>query len=838
MGESLDSVRHHAQTNSADASAKMLDEVRVAQVAAPNDTFKRMTDEQLEANTAIKHEGDSAKIATVRGSFEELLRRHDARFTEAHHAETLPKMALLMECIKQGKGLKVSPNGGYEIDKTKPLSEQDRYRYHKAIIETTGLMNNPIRIRQDYVTFLRSIKQYADAVKVAEAESAKAQLLMKEVPFGNGKVRMMDLLLEEQSRLLTDQMLISSPIGRHNMGIAANFLVGNAAGDGNKSDRGIINAPVNADKQLVYLYLGTDLAVRYNEKGEPVQTEGTKFGMNTGFKPDLAMQAAMRARDTLQYISKNDPTTAQFGENNPGHVSLFGMEYKNIPNGKALNIFLDANKNGKPDLLEDVTVEKLNTKIRETTQSASMLTDVATTAVAFGMLAFTKNARLAAATESVVAKVAPAARFAAEHPQLAAAFSNTARYAAVGGAAVPVRHYGYQFMTGGTETWVDSMVHTGGSVLAAELGSRVAGRATPAADNGGIISKPFNMSKMDAPASAQLFAREGYNTTGKVAEMLKRSGYTAEAKAFEALPGNTAITSQAAVDAIKAADLTYGRLTTVSKALLEDKGTIAKIIRKAKGDEEKMAKRGLTADMIPESMPLSTPKTSIISRMKDNVTDRLQVTPLDPSKTTATEIVRARTSTNVQSAFVTSATYNSIVTAYDLQGSINGATGKPFTYLEAVSEANFPTFKGEEKWNWPERYAIRAFLGLPGQVLVGAPMAGSGAMYKSVFAKTGDLWASTAHGVPYKVLRTMAWAPGQAMHTISPFSSTARKNVGSLIFNNSTLGPTKTLLGNRFWPMAESLTDRYKSEAGKTIDTNVEYGEMLKRAAQPIENGK
>lgn len=808
---------------------RLLEDTRDTAQAAPLDQFKQFQDEQLEDFVKSERSRDPERVKLA---YEELIRRHDARYTDKDMESAVPKMALLLDCLKQGKGLRPDGKGGYELAPDKPLSEEHRFMYHVAIVRTIELINNPLQLRDDYIDFLRFAHKYSDAVTAAEDSSKKANMLMK--PFANrgGTTRMMDLILDEQDRLYSDLSLISDPRKRQMMLATAQLLIGYRPEIGNRSDSGIINAPVNADKRLTYLYLGTVLQINADNV-----IEGVRFGQNTGFKPDLAMQAAIRARDTLKYIFKHDPSTEEFGEKNPSHASLFGKAYEYIPNGQAFNMFVDRTGNGLPDLLEAASIENLNNRIRQGHKSTSMMLDVGVTALGLTLLGLTRNSKAATIAEDLLAKSGRVGSKITANPALAGTIGRGASYATVLGAAVPARHYGYGYLTGGEESWTSSLIHAGGTMAVAYAGSRVAGRATPIADNAAVMSKPFQVANFDAQASARLFEREGIRTTGTFAELLKKSSYRKEAAAFEKLAPETPITSKAAQDAIESTQLTYGRLTTISKAIVKEQNAAAKAARQAEKEAAKNSgasaqphdERKLSHDATPESIAqLQTKSESAINKLKNQISDRFGLSPISTVDGTARQIARSRTGSAIYSSLTTTAGYNSLVIAHDIRQDVNGATGQKYTFLEALQEAHFPSFKDEEKMSWPLRLAGKIALGTPGESLFAAPWMVPGVMRTSVFGKTGELWSRTAHGVPYKVFKSLQWAPGQAWNTISPLSGTALNNANELLFGKllhaaGAIGP------NRIFPILEEHYNK--------LPTTV-YEEMLEKARQPIQNDR
>jgi hypothetical protein len=794
----------------------MLDDIRPSNLATPLDRFQKLTDVALDQ---ILQNHKSQPFETVRSAFEEKIRRVDAKFTDNDHEIALPKMALLQEAMRRGLTVKADANGKHVLDDRTPLSADMRFAYHRAIIGTTDLMYHPVIWRQEYVTFLRANRKFADAITVAEQASKKANILMKPVQVADKPVRMMDMLLLEQERLISDQALIADPVQRQYM------MQKQIALRGATSDQGIINSPVNADKYLAMLHLGTEIIFKFDQKGNPIQIEKPIFGANTGFKPNLAMQAAIRARDTLAYISKNDPSTPAFGESQPAVASLFGREYAAIPEGTKFNMFLDKDKNGKPDLFEETSLENFNNKLREGHRSTSMMLDISTTLLGFSVAALAHSPRVGTALEKVAATAGFAERLAA-NPALTSRLANLARYSSVLAATIPTRHFGYSALTGGEESWLDSAFHAGGSLIAAEAGAVASGRATPLHNNGGIMSKPFQLAKYDAKGAAEFFAKEGYQTTGRLTELLNVSGYKREAAHFKSLASDTPITSQAAQQAIQNAELTYGRLSSVAQAILKEPAALERAARAAaKAEAKAAAKAGVTAESkagttvevrgadsqkapatekslganndaltMPADLSVNALQQkgeSVISRLKHQVTDRFRLTAIEPTAGTAKQLARSRTGSAVYGSLAATATYNTLVTPLDVSYRINEETGKHYTWTEALREAHFPTSKEEQGLPEPHKWALRAFVGTPGDALFGAGL-------MSPVAITRDYWKGSI-----------------------------RNNLHGMLFSNRVLGPAGGFAGNRLWPLWGAFG---------TSDRSGYYQMGIYNARQPIQN--
>jgi hypothetical protein len=810
------------------AHARLLDDVRKSTDKATFDDLKKMTDEQLTELVQTK-KGKPENFQLVKGAYEEYLARLDRGFTEKDHAETLPQMAVILEALKRGKSVEVKASGEYTIS-DKPLNEDTRYFYHQAIMRGIERMDNPISVRQSFVQYLRSHNKFADAIAVAEQASDRAELLMKPVKLSDRNVRMIDLIEEEKVRLLDDQMVIGDPTKRQQMQIA--FLLLSA------QDDSVLSTPINVNKLLTFLHLGTDVTIEDKGQGQLELTD-IQFGMNSGFKPDLAMKYAIRARDNLNYLSKNDATTASFGEANPSLVSLYGT---------TANMFLDGDRNGKPDLLEINSVEELTRKIKKSSTVASSLLDIGVVGLAYGAAALTRSTRAQELVGKSMSKLGMAEQLAAR-PLLVSQLTHLGSFATAAGTSISARHYGFKLITGVDEPWTESIVHAGGSVLTAEVGSRLSGRATSLGKRSDILSKPIQLAKMDAKASAKFFLEEGLQTTGRLKELLTTNGLKEEARAFEKLANDTSITSDAAIHAIDKAQLTFGRLGSMAGMILKEQSILARALAAtekgggttAQGEAGAGAKAGSVVEDFTVKTPAEIQKQgpSAISRLKNQFTDRLRIAPIDPLKATATNLSRANTAAAFYGSLGSALTYNSIVGAYDLtQNHINPATNQKYNFWEAVVEANLPTIQGTEHLPVGTRLLISSAVGTPLQALFGVPFLKPGAVKQPVWNTTAAIWSDTTHSVPYKVYRTITAAPGQIWSSISPLSNTRWNNWQAGVFNNTTLGPTGIIGSNRIWPIVDKLYEEPAPERGEPLKPTKQYLEMLKRTTQPVQNDR
>lgn len=248
-----------------------------------------------------------------------------------------------------------------------------------------------------------------------------------------------------------------------------------------------------------------------------------------------------------------DPLDEKQARQDPEVASLFGGICEIVSNPEKYNLY---------KLVDDHKLEKMQKELKKYTGIDSMLTDIGVVVLTAGVLALSRSPKVQAGIENMLGRTVPGMEV------------NAARLTKIGGltvaaAAAPIaRHHGYKAMSGLEESWSDTAVHVVGSLAAAELGGRVLGSGsmlTGSAGRGVTTLRNF-----DKVGSAEWLTMQGYNTTGKLADLLRTNGFISESKIFANVPRGTAVSSEAGLKAIEQANLTNSRLATVAKSVAED----------------------------------------------------------------------------------------------------------------------------------------------------------------------------------------------------------------------------------------------------------------------------
>ena len=548
--------------------------------------FAKMTDEQINLKIA-ENAKDLTKVQETKDLYKELIARIDAGFSDKDFAESVPSMKLLTEALKQGKDIKDGPDGKPVLG-DEPLSADRRLRFHVAVFGDMQMMNEQVRIRQEFAQYLKASGQFKDAEAAGLDARDKAERLTTPMKVDGKDVRVVDLMKQEAAKILEDLPSIPTTTiqmaNGENTTPRAEMLKARSAIMGEDSDSGFVKSPITTNKFLAQLYLGTEVVPQINDKGQIAGIKEIKFGQGSAFKPELAIDPAQRALQFTRDITGLDPLDKNTAKDNPGIASLFGVladvmdnpeNYKlyvgkkgeTFTNEKGEKVYLNGgelvgkNDAGIPIIIQKHSIANLQQQIRKDSAFDSLLIDAGVVIGVLGTMAATRNPKVAAFFEK---SLGPYGSYAGK-------VLKVAEYAAPA-VGVVARNQAYQAMTGVKESWTDSIVHVGGSLAAAELGGRASGRGSFLT---GTSRGPIQFARMDAKASAEFYAREGYETTGKLMDLLKSQGYINEAKAFVNMPRGTKLVAEGVLDpnvaaALEKAQLTGARTGSVAEAIMKD----------------------------------------------------------------------------------------------------------------------------------------------------------------------------------------------------------------------------------------------------------------------------
>jgi hypothetical protein len=549
-------------------------------VEGANPRFLSMSDQELDKAISDRT-GKLDQVQQVKDMYTELIKRYDSDLTKEQFKTSIPAQKLLLEALKAGKELDDGPNGTRIVGKT-DLTEERRWDYHAAVYGDMESLGNQVRARLEFAQFLKSSGQFEDAEKMGLEARDYSERLMTGVDINGQKVRPIDLIQEEAVRLADDQLLIGNENMRSEMTKASRAL------KGTNLDTGVLKTPINTNKFLAQLYLGSEVVPKYDGTGQIVGIAEVQFGKSSAFKPDKAYEASQKALAYTRELLKLDPLDAKTAKDNPGVASLFGVLTDMIDKPERYKLYVTkagetyvnekgetvpvapgslkgVNDSGKPILIEANSVENLKNQIKKDSTLYSMLVDgmVAVGVVGGVALARTKNPQVLAFFEKGLGRFT-------SNPQVA-------RQAIGVGSALTVtalgRHYGYKALTGVDESWTDSILHTAGSLAAAEVGGRMSGRGSLI--TGRSAGAP-QFAKMTEESSAKFLERQGYETSGQVMDLLKSQGYIAEAGSFVGINRGTRLFNaaghldEAVAKAFKEANLKGARMGNVSEAIVAD----------------------------------------------------------------------------------------------------------------------------------------------------------------------------------------------------------------------------------------------------------------------------
>lgn len=407
-------------------------------------------------------------------------------------------------------------------------------------------------------------------------------------------------------------------------------------GEGNES--GVIKLPLMSRKALVQLYLGAQPVI--SEALEPGDREAGKimtvrYGFGNVFRPDKGHAMILETVEKTREIVGYDPLDPDNAGRDVTLASLYGGLNEILRRPEEFNL---------KNVVMSSSLETLRKQVKQSYGGESMIIDGVAGAVGLLVMArFGKPGALSMLSKAP-SLVKPAA----------AAMGITS--------GASVRHVAYPTITGQEESLTESAVHTLGGMGLIAIGSKALGKGDIfTGAKGNPVAGLF--SKVDASATAQVLTKHGLETTGKVSDFLLRRGLAREAKHLAALPEELLISDAKAVEALQAAGL-HGR---------------------------KVA--GLTEEMIRFGIK-STGSRSPLTFLKEHFSP----VAFDPSSASLKTFVRADGATKFYGALGALGVYRSTATAYDYTDRVNPETRKPYTYLEAVREVNFPSVQGNQPW--------------------------------------------------------------------------------------------------------------------------------------------
>lgn len=517
------------------------------------------------------------------------------------------------------------------------------------------------------------------------------------------------------------------------------------SGEGTES--GVTKLPLISRKALVQLYLGAQPVI--SDVLEPQDKESgkimtIKYGFGTVFRPDRAFALIQETAEKTKSIMGFDPLDPNNAGRDVTLTSLYGgiNEILKQPEHYNLNAVMKTN-----------SIETLQKQVKHSFGGHNMFIDIAAGAV--GLLVAARLGRPMAL--GLLTKA----------PSLAAAARPIALATGLG-AGASVRHVTFPMITGQEESLTESAVHAAGGMGLVALGSKALGRSEIFS---GVKSNPVSglFWKVDANATAQVLSKHGLETTGKVSEFLMKRGLANQAKHLAALPEEMLISDAKAVEALQAANLHGRNIAGLAGELLH------------------------TGNKSGSRAPLTFLK------------ERFSPFAIEPSAASLKTFVRARGASNFYGALAGLGFYNSTATAYDLTDTMNGETGKPYTFVEAVQEANFPFIPGNEPW-W----------------LKGARSTWGGTVGQALEAS----WIMGATGLLPSLRRVPSLGFRGTLSQLNPIRLADRLEATSLVSNSPTLSSLWTAT------RISALTAMHRND--KTAEDKVRFQRLLEMSQKPI----
>lgn len=752
------------------------DAAKTAPEAAPGEK-KNPREFLAEASEIEQKMGEQAKNgdrAGVTQSIKDVIEKYDGALSSEEMTNVIPALALRLQVLKEGKEVAQAQDGSL-VFTDQDLTEERRLAMHSDLRTVMTVAHQQISYRHELAAMLWRDGKYADSEKYALEAAQKAEQLMQPIEFNGKKIRMIDLMNIEGAQAVSDLSKISDPEAQQDLQNFNLLLKGTNAGTGS------LNLPIITQKFLSMLYLGSKLTENRTYFTETKNApDDVRFGLTSAFKPQKAYEAAEKARQLTKDIYGFDPMSADSPKGDPTLSSLFAGMYEIVENADKYQLFRDDDKNGKPDLIDNNTAQVIQDRIRKMSKFDSRALDI-------GLIILT----IASAKAGRSAKAATIFEKIGFGKYSAVAAKTTGLTLATVG-TVPARHFGYEVLTGQQETWGESLVHAGGSLLTAELGSRALGTGSVLSPTSRVGSTAY--AKFDALASARLIekGRGNINNTGALAQHLTKNGFIREGKIMEKLPAETALTSEKGLAAIQEARLTHDRLATLAQTLLPESSNL--FIKAGKGI-------GRTAATMEGSA-------------------RYMFKPINPETATPFTLMRARWAAPIKGTAVGASIYNSTAEAIDYTNEVNDKTGKKYTFLEAVKEANLPS--QDPSLPAYQQLLLSGVFGTPGQALFGPLSMEMGAIGRPIWSNpNAKFW-------------------GKFGSTINPFPGRHLTNLNSFIWRTMP-APAALMTGIQMPGLFGTLDNKfsltYEREPGQLIVfPTARERQKLDRIDKPIEN--
>ncbi len=489
-----------------------------------------------------KEGNDTSNLEGFKAARTEMIRRLDEAMSPEQYKQSIESIPILLKALKEGKAL-ATGRDGQKILLDKDLTPAERLRFHDAIEHDLSIIAQQAVIRMEFSQLLYRSKQYADAEQVAKDAIEKADVLPLEMIEQTGK------------QLLEDLKHISDPVTRDAMRKRA---ISYSRSTGEPS---LYRMPLMTRKGLAAMYLGAEVELLPNGK-----TASIAMGRNVLFKPDKAYELAKETRAKTKELLGFDPMDEKAAMQDPSVATIYGSIMEVLDNPKKYNLF---------KLVDENKLENLYRELKQSSGFENMLVDVGVVTLVAGALCLSRSPKTHAAIERLLGRSANA-------EAIAPTLSKSLGFGTALVGAPLLRHYGFEALSGVKESWSDTGIHVIGSLAAAELGGRLLGKGSMITGSSGRGLRALE--GFDAIASSEWLGLHGYETTGKVADLLIANGHTKEAAILLKLPRGTALASEAGLKALEVAELTQSRMSSVGKAVSIDQKAASGI------DHSKLAK--------------------------------------------------------------------------------------------------------------------------------------------------------------------------------------------------------------------------------------------------------
>ncbi len=391
-------------------------------------------------------------ITSCRELYAELIFRADRSLDKQGFDDALKSIPLLQSSLKENRALQkhgtnFAPNGD-------SLTSNQRWNTHKAILGDLDAIYRQIQLRQDYARLLIACEHNADAESVLIEARDLSEKMLQPIELGDKKFCLSDLVTQEIQQLTDDQLKVSDPNRRYEMELAKRILKGSV------SCNGFIKAPINTNKSLAEFYLAPD-AIQYlygDSGGGPTPSDGIHFGTTNAFKPQKAFEAAVRAKQHIEFLYPNSKNGLDI---DPHLGQLFAGLSHVLDHPEKFDLYrLD--ENGKPKIISKLEADNLKRELAKYS-GYSFLVDAGMTALTTGAMLLAHNPKVMAGFEKSMRHLGVAAD---------RTFVKAAGVGAAFGAGVAARHYAFEAVTGVEEDWSNSTTRFLGSAAFGYLAAR------------------------------------------------------------------------------------------------------------------------------------------------------------------------------------------------------------------------------------------------------------------------------------------------------------------------------------------------------------------------------